>query len=60
MTSGDVPWFGESAITHDGVDAAQSGAIGNNQVSTLQTIMVGPGSVTFWWKVSSEQSGGVQ
>ncbi len=54
-TGGNAPWVGESLVTHDGVDAAQSGHITDNQQSILETSMVGPGSVSFWWKVSSEQ-----
>jgi alpha-tubulin suppressor-like RCC1 family protein len=52
---GAVAWFGETNITHDGYAAAQSGVILDNQQSTLQTIVYGPGAVSFWWKVSSEQ-----
>ncbi len=53
-TSGNMPWITEVATTHDGVDAAQSGAIGDNQVSNLDATVTGPGTLTFWWKVSSE------
>ncbi len=51
---GTTPWFGESTISHDGVDAAQSGSIDNNQQTWLQALAVGPGTLSFWWKVSSE------
>ncbi|HVM47833.1 MAG TPA: LamG-like jellyroll fold domain-containing protein [Candidatus Acidoferrum sp.] len=54
-TSGNAAWFGESAVTHDQSSAAQSGAITDSQSSTLQTTITGPGTLTFWWKVSSEQ-----
>ena len=50
-------WFGQSVITHDGVDAAQSGAIGNLQSAFVFTTVTGPGTLTFWWKVSSEAGG---
>jgi hypothetical protein len=50
------PWFAQIRETHDGDVAAQSGAITNNQSSVLQTTVTGPGTLTFWWKVSSEQS----
>jgi Viral BACON domain len=53
-TVGSPAWAGQTAITHDGVDAAQSGAIGDNGAVTLQTTLSGPGTLTFWWKVSSE------
>ena len=51
----NAPWFAEISITHDGVAAAQSGHITDNQQSILQTTVTGPGPITFWWKVSSEQ-----
>jgi len=53
-TGGNVVWGAQASITHDGVDAAQSGAIGDSQSTYLQTTIVGPGKLTFWWKVSSE------
>lgn len=52
--AGDAPWFAQERVTHDGVDAAQSGAIGDNQISELETTLTGPGYLSFWWKVSSE------
>ncbi|HZL77651.1 MAG TPA: hypothetical protein VFC17_02280, partial [Candidatus Limnocylindrales bacterium] len=57
ITSGNAPWFGQTNVTHDGVDAARSGGIGALQETILQTT-VGTnysGRYTFWWKVSSEQ-----
>lgn len=56
-TTGAAPWFGQTNITHDGVDAVRSGGIGALQETILQTT-VGTnyaGRYTFWWKVSSEQ-----
>lgn len=52
-TSGNANWFAQSAITHDGIDAARSGAIGRPQSSTLEGTITGPGTLSFWWKVSS-------
>jgi hypothetical protein len=53
-TGGDVIWKAESATAHDGSGAAESGKIGNSQVSWFQTTVTGPGTIAFWWKVSSE------
>ena len=39
--------------THDGTDALQSQAIGNYESSSLETTVYGPGTLTFWWKVST-------
>lgn len=56
-TSGNALWYGQTNVTHDGVDAARSGEIGSSQETILQTIVAtnGPGHCTFWWKVSSEE-----
>ncbi len=51
---GNQPWAGQSSTTHDGVDAAESGAIGHSQSSWFQTTVQGPGRLSFWWRVSSE------
>jgi Leucine-rich repeat (LRR) protein len=51
---GDALWFGQNLVTLNGNPTAQSGAIGNHQQSILETGVVGPGILTFWWKVSSE------
>ncbi len=51
---GDGNWFPETATYFYGGSAAQSGVIDNNQSSWLQTTVVGPGTLSFYWKVSSE------
>jgi internalin A len=53
-TGGDAPWFGQNFLNHNGHAVAESGAVGNNQQSWLQTTVTGPGKLSFWWKVSSE------
>jgi uncharacterized delta-60 repeat protein len=53
-TGGAADWVAQSVVTHDGVDAARSGTIGDSQVSWLETTVAGPGLLSFWWKVSSE------
>lgn len=54
LTGGSAPWFVETTNTYDGVDAAQSGTIMDGQESWMQTTLTGPGTLTYWWKVSSE------
>ncbi len=49
-----APWTGQAGVSHDGVAAAQSGLIGDNQSTSLSTSVVGPATLRFWWKVSSE------
>src|SRR5882672_8782755 len=53
-SGGDAAWVRQTIVTHDGVDAAQSGALLDYQESWLQTVVTGPGTLTFWWRVSSE------
>lgn len=52
----DTPWVSVTNITHDGVDAAASGDITDLGYSSLQTTITGPGTLSFWWKVSSEEN----
>lgn len=50
--AGDPPrWSWQTTVTHDGVDAAQGEADTWITPVPLQTTVVGPGTVSFWWKV---------
>ncbi|MEY2408331.1 MAG: hypothetical protein QOF48_1001, partial [Verrucomicrobiota bacterium] len=53
-TSGAAPWSGQTTTSHDGADAARTGAIDDASSSSIHTVVTGPGTLTFWWKVSSE------
>lgn len=53
-SDGDAGWFGQNEVTRDGVDAGQSGAIGDTNSTVARLQVVGPGRLNFWWKVSSE------
>ena len=53
-TGGPTTWYGETGTSHDGVDSAHSGALADSQTNWFQTMVTGPGTVRFWWKVSSE------
>ena len=52
-TGGASNWFSQTAVNHDGFDAAQSGRISTNQHTWMETTVTGPVQVSFWWKVSS-------
>lgn len=52
---GDADWFYQASTTYDGIDAAQSGAIGDNETSAFEIAVDGPGTLSFWWKVDSEE-----
>ena len=54
LSDGDAFWFKQTNVTHDGVDAAQSGRIGDNGETWMEARLTGPGVLSFWWKVSSE------
>lgn len=51
---GNAEWFGQESETYDGVDAAQAGSIEDDEESTFETTIEGPGTLSFWWKVDSE------
>lgn len=51
---GDANWFFQTATTYDGIDAAQSGAIPDDGYTGMEISLEGPGTLTFWWKVDSE------
>jgi len=53
-TTGTPAWAGQTAVTHDGVDALGSGAIGDGASTSFQTTVVGPNKLHFWWKSDSE------
>jgi hypothetical protein len=55
-TGGNANWFSQTETTYFGSDAAQSGYIFNYQNSWIQTSVTGPGTLSFYWKVSSENN----
>jgi hypothetical protein len=53
-TGGNAQWFGQTNVTHDGVDAARCGPLDYfGDAGYLETVVVGPGRLSFWWKVST-------
>ncbi len=55
----DTPstWFGQTEERIDGGEAARSGIISDGERSNLRTRVMGPGFLSFYWKVSSEAGG---
>ncbi len=51
---GDSSWTGQIVRTHDGIDAGGSPALQDLESAWFETTYNGPGTVSFWWKVSSE------
>jgi hypothetical protein len=54
-SAGSVGWFSQTTTSYYGGDAAQSGDISGSQDSWMRTTVSGIGTVTFYWKVSSEE-----
>ena len=59
-TGGDANWSATDIEKHSGDYSARSGVIADSQSSYIERaflIAEGDGTVTFWWKVSSESGG---
>lgn len=54
-TGGDAPFTAQTTTSYSGGSAAQTGKIGDRQSTYLATNVTGPGTLSFYWKVSSEQ-----
>ena len=52
-TGGDAGWMRVKGVSADGY-ALRSGAITHSQTSRLETVVSGPGTVSFMWKASCE------
>ena len=48
-TSGATAWFGQTRISHDGVDALRSGGIPHDTNTILSTTLDRGGTLSFWW-----------
>ncbi len=58
--SGNKAWFGEYESNHDGTDAASTPAgLLLNQSARTSTTITGPGTLSWWWRVSSRTDGGI-
>ncbi|MFZ4438402.1 MAG: InlB B-repeat-containing protein [Syntrophales bacterium] len=55
-TGGDAPFVAQTTTYYSGGSAAQTGKIGNSQSTYLSTSVTGPGTLSFYWKVSSERN----
>ena len=53
-TGGHAVWSCQNDVTQDGADAAGSGAIFHNQEVWMDSTVIGPGQLSFFWKVSSQ------
>jgi hypothetical protein len=53
-TGTSAPWFGQTTTYYYGEDAAQSADIGDGGESYIYITVTGPGTIQFYWNVSSE------
>jgi hypothetical protein len=53
-TGGDAPFTSQTTTFYYGGSAARTGGIGDNQSTYLSTSVTGPGTLSFYWQVSSE------
>lgn len=53
-TGGAADWYAQTAVSYDGVGAARSGPISHSQQTWMETTVSGPGTLSFWWRASSE------
>lgn len=57
LTTSDAKgWSSQSDVSHEGGSAAKSGTIADGESSSAWWSVEGPGTLTFWAKVSSEAS----
>ena len=56
LAGDSAAWFGQVAVLRSGdtTGTARSGNIDDDQTSTFQTTVSGPGTLSFYWSVSSE------
>jgi uncharacterized repeat protein (TIGR02543 family) len=51
---GDQLWFEQTNVFKSGSSALQSGIISHGQNSWVETTVLGPALLSFWWRTSSE------
>jgi hypothetical protein len=53
---GQAVWASQDSITKDGEDALRSGVLFDGELSIMSIEVEGPGTLSYWWKVSSEEN----
>ncbi len=52
-TSEGNSWFGQKEISYDGESAVRSGPFGAGEANWIETMVEGPGAVSFRWRVAA-------
>jgi alpha-tubulin suppressor-like RCC1 family protein len=50
VTTTDPPWSPQTTMSYDGIAAASTGPVTYPQRSILETTVVGPATLSFWWR----------
>lgn len=53
-SSSAAQWEASTSGAHDGVDVGVSPVIGDDESTSFELVLIGPDTVSFWWRVSSE------
>ena len=53
-SSGDAEWVMDTSVRHGGSVSWKSGTINDDERTTMQSVVDGPGVISFWWKVGCE------
>ena len=59
-SGGSAVWEAQTAVSHDGDDAVKSGQVMGDDVSTLSTSIIGPGTLSWWWRLDMTDCAGVE
>ena len=59
IPGGTANWIPQVEVSHDGQDAVRSGEVTGDDVSTLTTVVAGPGKLSWWWKLDMSDCAGV-
>lgn len=54
VNDAEFPWTITTSEFHDGVASVRSGKILKNKSTAIETTVKGAGTISFWWKASSE------
>ena len=55
QVGGEGAWISQDSVTRDGTAAAAAQGVPHDGRAALTTWVYGPGKISFWWRVSSEE-----
>ncbi len=54
-SGGPEPWGAQTGTTHDGEDAAESSPLAQGETAWMETVVEGPGNLSFRWKTDGAE-----